>query len=914
MNKGILFYAFLLMLACLTSCNVSKRIPKDKFLLRGNKVTLKNSNTTISESDLSTVVNPKPNQKILGIPLRLLVFDAIDSMKVAQKREKKDAKILAYNQHRLRRMDHINTRRIKKARKRHQEYYSEKILPLKDATNPRKFLRQWLKYTYGEAPVLYDSTMFKKTEQQMRLFLQKKGFYHAKIEATISLDSVKRYAYTQFVVSPGDQLHIDSMVIKGPKNLVDLYKQHLKIEEKRAALHPLIGRALDEDHLIDHSNKAARYLRDFGFYGFNAENLAYLVDTFSHPTKNVLTVEFLPRKVQHPSIKDSLITKPFEAYTINRVIFHLCDTNSLKVPWKLYRNLQPSAQEVSNELGFISTYQKLLYKEILCDKPAMKRFKLTKNDFNPYRIIELNFNGDKPGIKPSLLEMQNFLEPTNIFKDKYLERSYQYLNQINLFSTVKPVLVENHRTLDVHYYCVRSKIQAFAFEPRFTSSFGLLGLNASLNYTHKNLFRGGEKLTITLGGGFDSQPIVFNDGLTESKTFNTFEIGPMFKLEVPGLIPVPYTKLSKRQKPTTVISVGANIERRDIFQRRVLQMGYTWKWLVGKTQVFTVGLPGISTLKFVKFDKSETFSNQINALNDLFLRNSYSDQLIWEDFKFDYQWTNVNKEFSGDKKSAVRKVRSDLRFTNTTVFAGNVLAKFKERQDTLSGGVHTVFGNAYAQFFRTDNQFTAVKKLKLNLEFAGKLALGVGVPYGNSKTSMPYDYSFFAGGANDNRGWKPRSLGPGNYNRSIDSTGTQTQLGDIRIFGSLEFRFPIKSIFNGCIFTDFGNIWTSKKDNNRPGAEFSKDFYKQLAWSIGTGIRIDLSILVFRLDFGFPIFNPSVPEESRWIFNSRDAYYLKGAEYYGLNTGSLEEQISNAKEILPKPFRPCINFGIGLPF
>jgi outer membrane protein assembly factor BamA len=179
---------------------------------------------------------------------------------------------------------------------------------------------------------------------------------------------------------------------------------------------------------------------------------------------------------------------------------------------------------------------------------------------------------------------------------------------------------------------------------------------------------------------------------------------------------------------------------------------------------------------------------------------------------------------------------------------------------------------------------------------------------------MPYDYSFFAGGANDNRGWKPRSLGPGNYNRSVDSSGTQTQLGDIRIFGSLEFRFPIKSIFDGCLFSDFGNIWTSKKDVNRPGAEFSKDFYKQLAWSLGAGIRIDLTILIFRLDFGFPIYNPSVPEKSRWIFDSRDAYYNKGVDYYGLNVGTNEENIAEAMKIMPKPFRPCINFGIGLPF
>jgi hypothetical protein len=59
--------------------------------------------------------------------------------------------------------------------------------------------------------------------------------------------------------------------------------------------------------------------------------------------------------------------------------------------------------------------------------------------------------------------------------------------------------------------------------------------------------------------------------------------------------------------------------------------------------------------------------------------------------------------------------------------------------------------------------------------------------------------------------------------------------------------------------------------------------------------------------------NPALPDKARWVFQSRNAYYLEGAEYYGI-TGTLEEQLIGGKEKLPRPFMPSLNFGIGLPF
>lgn len=69
------------------------------------------------------------------------------------------------------------------------------------------------------------------------------------------------------------------------------------------------------------------------------------------------------------------------------------------------------------------------------------------------------------------------------------------------------------------------------------------GVSASVNYMNRNLFGGAEKLTITLSGGFESQPPIFDESVNGDKikkagrSFNTFEIEPGIKLDLPGIQP-----------------------------------------------------------------------------------------------------------------------------------------------------------------------------------------------------------------------------------------------------------------------------------------------------------------------------------------------------------------------------------------
>lgn len=116
------------------------------------------------------------------------------------------------------------------------------------------------------------------------------------------------------------------------------------------------------------------------------------------------------------------------------------------------------------------------------------------------------------------------------------------------------------------------------------------------------------------------------------------------------------------------------------------------------------------------------------------------------------------------------------------------------------------------------------------------------------------------------RGWVPRTLGPG-AKPEITDASYPSQVGDVRLEANLEFRFPIWWVFNGAIFFDAGNVWylRNNESNNREEVFYLKDFYKQLGFNTGVGLRLDVKFVVIRLDLGVQLHNPGWPEGDRWI-------------------------------------------------
>lgn len=954
----LLFGVFLLFLG---ACKITKNVPVGKQYLKKNEVLVAGDAT--QTAGLEGVIRQQPNTLFAGaIKFRLRVYNMIRAQKAKDKHDKKlnnwktkNAKKMAKKYpKRIAKATRVNNRRIAKAKAKGETYYKTKYATLQDSL-PRGYkdtlampdrLRERMKYKFGEPPVLVDTFLMSSTKEQMLAYLKAKGFFNASVQDTLIL--LKRYngynnrqqkkfdarqrrsnggkvkplkyrgdkVVARYSVKTGERNYIDSVIVVSEDARVEgLYlgaKGYLNSVEDKEGLNPLFKKALldkqkvhipyDAFALDAYRYELASFMLDRKLFGFTEQNVTYNIDTSdvnNHgPNKMILRIQFANRFLQVGS--DSIQKVPFKEAKIAGVHFHIKDT--LYEP-NYAERLAKRGLVLDSLTGEVLTLDSLNF-------TLMKRDKKTKEYvLNPNRTATFHYNGQL-FVRPELIESQNYLENDNYFKGYYVDRSYTRMRQLELFSSIKLDVKETYPgsgELKVDYYLVPSVRQNWSIKPKATTVNSLIGVSASASYSTINLRKSGTRLETSIGAGVEQNTEVFKDTTGTSRFFNTIEIGPQLSLSIPGIFPfAKVEKLGKRQVPKTIVTAGYNYQQRQEFTRNIIQFTYEYKFSSDKTQNFILGLPLASAIKIVSLNNVATsFQNRIDNLNDEFLKNTYRDQLIWEDFKLGYEFSNAQKD---DKNPRL----------NTSVTASFAMAGFltgalsKINPEYSSDGSRLLFGLPYAQFFKTDVKWITSYKMSRKHSIAYRVYGGLGAPVINSKTSMPFDYSFFGGGANDVRGWDARLLGPGTYLTYLDKNALQTQVGDIKLQSSFEYRFG-SGFLNHAFFVDAGNIWTVKEDIKRPGSQFKLDqFYKQIALAAGYGLRLDFDFFILRVDVGVPIYHPGMPEGSKWVFEKRSAYFDAASAYYG--EAEYKDALKKIGKFALAPYRPHFQIGIGLPF
>jgi outer membrane protein assembly factor BamA len=179
------------------------------------------------------------------------------------------------------------------------------------------------------------------------------------------------------------------------------------------------------------------------------------------------------------------------------------------------------------------------------------------------------------------------------------------------------------------------------------------------------------------------------------------------------------------------------------------------------------------------------------------------------------------------------------------------------------------FNNPYAQFAKFEIDYRYYFRYTTDQTFVLRSYSGIGYAFGNSST-LPFVKSFFAGGADDIRAWRPRTLGPGSFaGQGFDQI---ERIGDFKLTLNAEYRFKVYKYLNAALFADAGNIWLLNTDRftNKSGGQFLlSQFYKQIAMGVGVGLRFDFSFFIIRLDVGVPVYDPTQEEinQNNWIIN-----------------------------------------------
>jgi outer membrane protein assembly factor BamA len=682
----------------------------------------------------------------------------------------------------------------------------------------------------GEKPVIYDDFYTKKSVRQIGIYLKNKGYYNVKVK-----DSVIFYnnstADVIYLVTAGNPYRVNNISY----NIEDpIIKSIILNDTTNSIIKKNV--LFDVDKMQEERARIAKLLNTKGYYYFVKEFIDYQADTTSKSNKVDLVL-----RVKNPQKQTS---------------------ENVFVPDKHKK------QKINNIYVVTNYDQKRAMQE-----PEEYAKGLDTIEYNGYYFIYEK----KLPIKPATILRNSYLKTGDYYNISNVEQSYKFLSALRIYKLINIQFsdaLNANDTIDEYLDCTIQltpfTIQSYTIELVGTNSSSDIGMGGNYTFQHKNLFRGAEILDIKANAELQLLKNVIQD--KKNKLFNTIELGGEAKLYIPKfLMPYKSELMSKKYEAKTSFTLAENYQQRPDYTRTItnLSFGYYWK-----------------TSEFVKHYFNPIDINSIHlydtipgfdTLIPVYLKSSFDDFLITA---FNYSLVFNNQKINKSK---------DFTFFSTTLETAGTLPGlyYSSGNSAKQGEYYKMLNVRFAQYLKTDFDFRYYHFFTSKNNLATRVFLGLGFPYGNSQ-ELPFVKQYFCGGANSLRAWSVRSLGPGTYNNPNSDYAFQS--ADLKLESSIEYRFDIFWMFKGALFLDVGNIWFINQSSLGPAAEFKIDrFYTDLAVGTGLGIRIDLSMFIFRFDFGLKLHDPQLENGHRWVI---------GSEKFKL----MDDFLSN------------INIGIGYPF
>jgi outer membrane protein assembly factor BamA len=761
-KQTTLFLLTSLFVLFFSSCNVTKDLPKNEYLLIKNNFRI--NNPSVSSEELAGYLKQQPNSKLFGLFRSNIAFYNMGS-------KGKDTKF-----------------------------------------------KKWLRTKVGSAPVLLDTGMVSVSKRSMMIYLYNKGYFQATISDSISFHNRKATVY--YIVKPAKPYIVNSVYYSIADTQIARF---IMQDTAKCLIKP--GQNYDTYRLSDERNRLTTYVRDQGYYYFSSNYIRYSVDSTLRNKKINLTIEVANPVIPSLDQFGTVIETHQKRYFIDKI--------------------------------FIDPEYGILKNDTTKGDTTIVHFRGSRKDttLNTFYFIHTK----KLSIKPRTIAQAVFIKNGSHYNSSDVNKTYTQLNGLQNFRYINIQFHESAdnfpgtgNKLNSKIQLSRAPLQSFSISPDVTNSAGALGVQGSLVYQNHNLFRGAQLLKLSLNGSAQMQGSI---GSTNNILFNTIEIGITGSITFPQfLFPIKPEYFAKAMKPRTVVTIGYNFQQRPDYFRHIsnISFGYTWD----QNDKIRHTLNPVEIM-FVKVFPDSTFTAELNDLNDKRLESQYTDHAI---AGLKYTFTYNGQQFS--KLKDFFYIRANFETAGNLLYAIDNVLKNPPNDD----GYYSVFNVQYSQFVRPDVDFRYFhllsKKSSVILRFFG----GFGIPYGNSY-SLPFEKAFLAGGANDIRGWKMGTLGPGRYhNDTLESSFDQT--GDMQLQINAEFRFPVYKFFKSAFFADMGNVWLLKKSSDYVGGEFTwASFIPEVAIDVGLGLRADFDYFILRLDPAIPIRVPYYMENNHWYFS-----------------------------------------------
>ncbi len=813
----LLHVVLVVLLFSFFACSPTKYLKKDEHLLVKSEIVVVDDKKVLQYYP-EDYIRQKPNKKILGVALYARIYNLTDPAEL-EKREKKWKP----------KEEERNRRRLEKDKEPKEKF---------------RFRRYWRKI--GEAPVVFDRLQMRKSSKQITTLLKNKGYFNAK--TTDSVAFTEKTASVRYKIKTGKPYTIRNYTdsIEDPvvdSLLTSYFKEKTQIKK---------GELVNVDYFGTEREKINEIMLENGYYRFAKEYIFFRVDTFVG--NNQADVKILIKSPVETDEYGQYKKVPHKKYYFNNITIYPDYEPQAVIQKKKREEITYDTVPGDNGITFLVAKKRkhtkaVLTRGVTIATDSLYRASKAKGSFTYYsslsnfRLINFDFREK---------ESNNALGDTG--------KNYLY----------------------PHIKLTPQTPQSFTVELEGNTTSGRYGMAANLLYRHLNLFGGAEIFDVKGSVELNNQEKSAND----DSYFSDKEWGVTTSIRFPNLL-MPFSSRNFYLKyfPKTAFSLGYNFRYNSNYRRSIFSSSYGYDWRASEKSTHLLNVIEFSSVKISNIDslylvRSDSLGQFEEKYDHLILGSSYTitynTQKATKSKNFHYimlriepagnllnvihSLSNSPKLGFGEYKRNVEAVRLGLAPDDSVV--NTRVDELNEEKPQFN----TLFNLPYAQYLKTELDFRYYQLLNSKNEIVYRINPGVIIPYGNSFYS-PQEKRFFLGGASSMRAWQARQLGPGSFNNTIGIY----QYGDVKLEMNLEYRFKMFWMFEGALFVDAGNIW-SLAYNKQDEAEEKKfnfnRFYKEIAIGSGIGLRMDFDFFVFRFDFGYKVFDPTVIETKdtkRWF-------------------------------------------------
>lgn len=644
-------------------------------------------------------------------------------------------------------------------------------------SNPPKGLKHWLYEKLVAEPVLVSDVRPEVRVKMMDEILDNNGYFMGGASYELVKGKNKKKAKILYRVTTGPEYMLDSIIL--PTDSCHLTHVIDSVARRIKYLKP--GVRYSSDSLSTVRTRIANSLRNRGYYFFRPEYIEYLADSTINP--------------RHIALKMKLASN-IPAFALKRY-------RTGKVTTYIYRNEGGGTPDtIHTRVG-----------DVVQMKPSRLRTKVI-----PENVA---------------------FRPGKYFSVRDMDRTQTYLSRLSIFNAINievtPDTASTEPLLDVDIVCTFDRPLEASIEVNASSkSNSYLGPGVILGVTNRNVFGGGEQLSVNLTGAYEWQT-----GRNRSSVFNSYEVGLNASLAFPRLLAPKFIPRLRRAANWTRVSLGADLLNRPHYFKMAqfnASFGYDWRskrYIANNLTVFKLTYTNL-------MHTTHAFDSIMDA--NPAIAQSFKSQFI------------PQMSYSMVYDRAMNR-NNTINIQATVTEAGNVFWALWEACGKK--GEKELFGNPFSQFIKGTAQVVYGRRLGGSYWLMSRVMVGAAHAYGNS-SQVPYSEQFYCGGANSVRAFTVRSLGPGSYHTPGKSANDYfDQTGTFKFEANIEYRFPILGPLHGAVFMDAGNVWLLKDDPQRPGGTLkASSFLRELALGTGAGLRFDIGMLVVRADLGIGIHAP----------------------------------------------------------